>query len=718
MSEIPTEALYDLTRVTDIAVSPTGNRVAFLTRESDPEKDDSVNSLWVVPADGSREPHRLTRVSDASNPMWNPDGSKLGFLAAREKDPDLRVGRRADDESDTDGEDGEANENDGDDANDDEPKSQLWAFDMARSGDARQITDCEEGVSGFDWSPDCERVVVAARDPTEDEREYLDQREDDGPIEIERLQHKFDGAGYLDEVTSYLFVVDLETREERRLDDANDGGSGYGFHGGMEPAWGSNDQIAFVANHTEWPDDNYVRDIYIIDPDGSNRRKITESELVAGSPTWSPGGNGLAFGGRSPENMYVPTEVYVADIETGEYESVSGELDRTLAWSGAPRWLDEETLVALIADGGWSRLVRLHTEKSPERVFEVQDRLETLGSLDVGDRTLAFVTSRPSEGADIDTIDAAEIDAIEDDPRVRLTALNDELIEEYPMPDCARISFESSESPEEFRGSGGGNMSDAGGERTKIEGIAYLPPEFDPDDPDPRSLILDIHGGPMSYDAPSFGFQNAYFTSRGYIVLKVNYRGSTSYGRAFCEVLKGAWGTVDIDDLQAGVDELIERGWADPERLFPTGFSQGGVNTAYLLTREDRWAAAAAEHGIYDLRSGFGTDDSQNWYEADYGLPWENSEGYEKHSSITDVGEIETPLLVTAGGEDWRCPPSQSEQLYVSVRKQGIDAKLVVYPDEHHNIGDPDRAIHRLEALDEWFATYDPGRSTDRSTEE
>lgn len=339
--------------------------------------------------------------------------------------------------------------------------------------------------------------------------------------------------------------------------------------------------------------------------------------------------------------------------------------------------------------------------------------METLGNLDVGGSTLAFVTSRPAEGADIDTIDASELDATDDDPRTCLSALNDELIEEYPMPKCTRIMFESSGSPETRQSIEGEGDADSGGgetSSTEVGGIVYSPPEFDPENPDPRGLVLDIHGGPMAYDAPSFGFQDAYFVSRGYIVLKVNYRGSTSYGRAFCEVLKGNWGTVEIDDLQAGVDELIERGWADPDRLFPTGLSQGGVNTAYLVTRDNRWAAAAAEHGIYDLRSVFGTGDSQNWCADEYGLPWENLDRYEKHSSITDVGEIETPLLVTAGGEDWRSPPSQSEQLYVSVRKQGIDAKLVVYPDEHHNIGDPDRAIHRLEALDDWFATYDLGR--------
>ncbi|MEF8774656.1 MAG: prolyl oligopeptidase family serine peptidase, partial [Halobacteriales archaeon] len=275
--------------------------------------------------------------------------------------------------------------------------------------------------------------------------------------------------------------------------------------------------------------------------------------------------------------------------------------------------------------------------------------------------------------------------------RTKLPAVNDELLAESAAPGSERITFESADG-------------------TEIEGIAYYPPDFDPDDPDERALILNIHGGPMAYDEPSFRFQDWYFTTRDYVVLKVNYRGSTSYGREFSETLKGAWGTKDVEDLQAGVDELLDRGWADPDRLFPTGFSQGGVNTAYLVTRDDRWAAAAAEHGVYDLRSDFGTADAQNWYEADYGLPWENPEAYEEHSSITDVGNVETPLLVTAGQEDWRCPTGQSEQLYVAVRKQGVDAKLVVYQGEHHNVGDPDRAIHRLEELRDWFGKYDPER--------
>lgn len=686
---IDPEVLYDLTRITDVAVGPAGDRIAVLTREHDPDEDETVTSLWVVPADGTREPHRLTRASEASSPVWSPDGSKLGFVATRETDPELRVGR--DEEQPDDEDDAEATSDDTDESatqeSDGEPEPQVWAFDMARGGDARQLTTRSDGVSAFDWSPDGDRIVVAARDPTDDQREKLDRREEGGPIETERLQHKYDGHGWLDEVTTYLFVIEVATRETERLDAAHDGG--YGGVGGLCPAWGPTDRIAFVATHADRPDDTYARDLYTIAPDGTDRQKHTDGTLTVGDPTYSPEGR-LAFTGRDPENWYVPTELFVLDDD--RRRAVSTGLDRTLR---RPQWVDEQTLLATIADEGQTRLARFDRDGGAERTFTIQGQAETIGAVDHAGGTLAVEFATPS-GRDLYAIADEDVAAESgtEDPRTQLTAFNAGVTELRPDPKLHHLQF-------------------AGARGEDVEAIVVTPQEFDPDDPEPRGLILDIHGGPMAYDTPGVSFQDRYFTSRGYVLLKVNYHGSTSYGRAFCESLKGAWGTLEVEDLLAGVDELVDRGWADPDRLFPTGFSQGGVNTGYLVTRDDRWAAAAAEHGIYDLRSSFGTDDSQNWLEADFGLPWERPGAYETASSITDVGNVETPLLLTAGENDHRCPPSQSEQLYVSLRKRGVDAKLVVYQDEHHDIGDPDRAIHRLETLDAWFATYDPDRTTE-----
>jgi dipeptidyl aminopeptidase/acylaminoacyl peptidase len=668
---------YDLTLVSDLALSPDGTRIAFVADEFDRTKDERRTSLFVVPADGSDDPYRLSRASDAGSPKWSPDGAKLGFLAAREEDVALTLTAT----------DGNVEEDDEDETSgvDDEPKPQLWLFDVVRGGDARQVTDREEGVREFDWSPDGERLVISSRDPTEEERDYLAELRDGGPIETERLQHRFDGKGLLDDVTTYLFVIDVETRETRRLDDAYGGGA-YEPSLGLQPAWGP-ERIAFLSNRTDRPDDSEVMDAYTVDPDGDDLRTVTDSDLAVGGLRWSPGGSRLAFTADDPTNTYVPTRLFVA--EDGDYRSVSESLDRTVARSGRFRWEDDETLLVAVGDEGSTRLVRCSAgEDSPTFTFDSQGEYRTVETFDFAGGTVAFLLTDPETIGDLYAMAVDELDS--GDP-VRVTACNESFEEAHAMPGCRRVVYPNESGDD-------------------VEAIVYHPPDFDPDDPDPRPLITSIHGGPVAYDAPEFSFEYAFWADRGYVVLRPNYRGSSSYGRAFSEAIRGDWGPRESEDVLAGVEHLVEQGWADSERTFVTGLSYGGITTGYLVTRTNRFAAAAAEHGIYDLRSAYGTDDAHVWWENDFGLPWENPETYDSASSITDVGDVKTPLLITAGGEDWRCPPSQSEQLYISVKKQDVPAKLVIYPDEHHNIGDPDRAVHRIEQLTEWFTTHDPER--------
>lgn len=670
--DLALEDMYDLTRITAVALSPNGERVAFIADEFDGGEDERRRSLFVAPSDGSNEPYRLTRASGASSPKWGPDGTKLGFLAARERDTGLRVGSIDDEEND-----GNGNEDSID--NTDDPKSQVWVFDLARGGDARQVTTREEGVREFDWGPDGDRLVIGARDPTEAEREELERRRDDGPIEIERLQHKADGVGWLDSSTTYLFVVDIETREETRLDAAYGAGANESFSG-LQPAWGPTDRIAFLSNRSERPDNSGVYDVYTIAPDGSDLRQLTDSKLRATQPSWSPDGK-LAFVGGHPTNWYRPSEVYVA--QNGRYESITSDLDRTIAWNGSPEWIDTETLLAVIGDEARSRLIRCHADGRPaERVFEEQDEYSTIPTFSVTENDIAIVQTAPDAVPDVHTTSSNL-----DDELTRVTDLNAPF-EDRGLPQCERIHFESSDTE-------------------SIEALAFLPATFESDDPT-HPLIVSIHGGPMSYDTPSFDFARSYWTNHGYIVLCVNYRGSTSYGRAFSEQLRGTRGELESDDIISGVEHLRERGWVDPDRLFVTGFSYGGITTAHIVARTDMFAAAAPEHGIYDWYSVFGTDDNHLWTEDEFGLPWENTDRFRDISSITRVDQMNTPLLITAGEHDWRCPPTQAEQLYVSVRKRDIPAKLVVYQNEHHNVGKPERAIHRLRTIEQWFEEHDP----------
>jgi dipeptidyl aminopeptidase/acylaminoacyl peptidase len=686
MTDLALEDIYELTLTTDLALSSDGERVAFVTNEFDPDEDERRSSLFVVSADGSDEPYRLTRASGAGSPKWGPEGTKLGFIAARERDTALRVGPPEEDGDengsgdDTESENSKNNENDD---NSDEPKPQVWVFDLARGGDARQVTDREEGVREFDWGPDGERLVISARDPTEEERADLEQRRDDGPIEIERLQHKANGVGWLDSVRTYLFVIDLETLDEMRL-DASYGAGAYEPITGLQPAWGPTDRIAFLSNRTATPDDSAVYDVFTIDPNGSDVQQLTDSELRTEGPRWSPDGKHLAFTGGHPTNWYQPSEVYVARPAEGTYTSVTPDLDRTIAWNGSPEWIDNETFLALISDEAKSRLVRCHADGShPDRVFEKQGEYRTITTFSATESVVSTIQTTPDSTPNVYTM-SADLDT--PDP-IRVTDLNTEFEDDTAMPGCERIQFENSDNE-------------------SIEALAFFPETFDGDDSHP--LIVNIHGGPMAYDTPSFDFSRTYWTNQGYVVLCVNYRGSTSYGQAFSEQLRGTRGELESDDIISSVEHLLDHGWVDPERLFITGFSYGGIASAHVVARTDLFAAAAPEHGIYDLYSMFGTDDNHLWAEDEFGLPWENIDTYRDISSITRVGEMNTPLLITAGEHDWRCPPTQAEQLYVSVKKRGVPAKLVIYQNEHHNVDEPERAIHRLQTIEEWFEEHDP----------
>jgi dipeptidyl aminopeptidase/acylaminoacyl peptidase len=678
------EDYYDLSLPTDVAVSPDGDRVAFVVDEFDPEEDRRLNALFVVPTDGSRSPHRLTRASEAGQPVWGPNGDRLGFVAARDADLSRSVGHV--DDGDEDG-DGSGSKNSGVDI-DENPDPQVWYFDLALGGDAVQVTDFEEGVSEFDWGPDGDRVVAAARDPTNDQAEYIEDVRNGGPIEVERLQHKADGVGFLDEVTNYLFVVDVETGESDRIDDAYAQGARAPLFG-LQPTWGPNGRIAFGSNRTETPDDSGAMDLYTVDPAGEDLRRVTEGNLRASAYTWSPDGNRVAFIGGTPTNWYEPPEVYVARDAPGEYESISASLDRTPDRYGQLEFLDENTLLGPFGDEGLTRLVALDADTDdPDRTFEAQGREQSVTWFDAAGDTVVVGLTDP-DGHDLYAIDA---DALDDEaPSTRLTGLNTDLLDGTATPDFERRRWEDSDGVE-------------------VEGMVYTPPaDLDGGATPPYPTVVKIHGGPMSYDGPTFDFLVDYWTGQGYAVLCPNYRGSTSYGREFAERLKGVRGDLERDDVVTGVEHLVEDGVADPDRLFVTGFSYGGITTANVVTMEkEPFAAAAAEHGVYDFRSVFGTDDNHLWHEWEFGLPWDDPDTFEDISSITDVDNVETPLLLTAGEKDWRCPPTQAEQFYVSVRKRGVDAKLVLYQGENHDVSTPDRAVHRVETLTEWFRDHDP----------
>ena len=674
-SHLDVDAYYDQRLPATVAVSPDGTRIAFTVRERDPDEETDLTSLFVVPADGSREPHRLTRLPGASSPAWGPNGDRLAFLTTRDDDVALRAGRDLDDESEDDvDEDGETDadtdedgETDTADGPDETP--QVWLFDLSLGGDARQVTDFEYGVSAFEFAPDGDRLAVTSRVPTDEEREYLAERRDGGPIETERLQHKAEGQGYLHGVETGLFVQSLAAdAEPTRLDAVTFAGVTTDV-GGPSFAWGPSG-IDYVSNDGDRPQDSYATDIFRVEPTAD----ATPERLTAGDGTFTRGG--LAHGPdgelaylRSPAaNAHATGEVCRYD---GAERSLTPALDRPIsgvAWAG-------DRPLARVGDEGTSRLLAVGDETA--ELDGWSDETTGVGGFDASGETVAAVRFGPN---------AREVAAsVSGETPTRLTDLTPD---DGLSLTVDRFSLDSADGP--------------------VESLVYDADGDTDTGDDPRPLIVDIHGGPVAYDEPRYGFIYRYWVSRGYLVANVNYRGSSSYGQSFSEAIRGEWGPREAEDVIDSIAHLTATGRVDGDRIFVTGFSQGGVNTPHVLARTDRVTAAAAQHGLYDMYSAFGTDDSHVWWENDFGLPWEETDSYHEASTLPLVGDIDTPTLVTAGGNDHRCPPPQADQLHVALRKRDVPSKLIRYPETNHAYGSPETAIHRLEAVTEWFERFDP----------
>jgi dipeptidyl aminopeptidase/acylaminoacyl peptidase len=226
-------------------------------------------------------------------------------------------------------------------------------------------------------------------------------------------------------------------------------------------------------------------------------------------------------------------------------------------------------------------------------------------------------------------------------------------------------------------------------------------------------LILEIHGGPFAAYGPHFSTDNQLYAAAGYAVLSVNPRGSTTYGEDFANQIDQAYPGRDYDDLMSAVDAAIAQGFVDPNRLFVTGGSGGGVLTAWIVGKTDRFKAAATQKPVIDWASFVLTSDGSNYYSPYWFAkhPWEDPQGYWTRSPLSLVGNVKTPTLVVVGSEDYRTPVSESEQYYTALQLVGVPTALVKVPGASHGgiAARPSQSGAKASAILAWFAKYKDG---------
>jgi dipeptidyl aminopeptidase/acylaminoacyl peptidase len=241
---------------------------------------------------------------------------------------------------------------------------------------------------------------------------------------------------------------------------------------------------------------------------------------------------------------------------------------------------------------------------------------------------------------------------------------------------------------------------------TKVQGWLVKPPGFDPAKQYP--LILHIHGGPHAMYNVAFNFSFQQLAAAGHLVLYTNPRGSTGYGTDFGNAIDNAYPSVDFDDLMAGVDAVLARGWVDPSRMYVTGVSGGGVLSSWIIGHSDRFAAAAVRAPVINWLSFAGTTDITEWgYHRYRPLPWEDPTPWLEHSPLMHVGKVTTPTLLMTGELDLRTPMGQTEEYFQALNAVGVEAVLLRFAGEYHGTGSKPSNFMRTQLyLIDWFGKH------------
>jgi dipeptidyl aminopeptidase/acylaminoacyl peptidase len=642
--------VFELEYATDPQIAPDGERIAYVRRSNDIMTDRTRSNIWLLRADGSDHRPLLSGTANYSSPRWSPDGTRLAYLSNEERGSQLYV---------------------------------RWMD----TGQTALLTNIQNSASNISWSPDGQTIAFTMN--VEFDSKPFSVSMPDKPEGAEwspafkyvtETRYQADGSGILEPAYSHVFVVPAEGGTPRQLTQGN-------FNHRSQLSWTpDSEEILFSANRNEnWALQSREADLFAVNLAGE-LRQITSEPGVETAPQVSPDGRLIAYGKTDNAKLaYRNRYLHVIGVDGSGDRNLSADIDNSLSdWS----WDGNSALYYQVTNRGITEVARVSLDGGHQTIASGMGG-ESLGRPYIsGSYAAASNLVVVTKGSDTRP---ADLFAIRNRSETRLTELNEDLLAHKKLGQVHEIIYDSSIDGEE------------------IQGWYLTPPDYDPEQSYP--LILEIHGGPHSAYGPHFSAEMQRMAAAGYVVFFNNHRGSTSYGERFALLLQNKYSSeYDFADHMSGIDVLIEQGIADPDRLYITGGSAGGIAAAYAIGLTDRFKAAAVAKPVVNWVSKVLTADSGIGQIANQfpGMPWENIDDYWQRSPLSLIPNMTTPTLLMTGEADRRTPISETEQMYQALKIQGVDVVMVRVPGSPHGIaGRPSRLIGKVENILAWFAKYE-----------
>ena len=645
------EDVFEMEYANDPQVSPDGARVAYVRTSMDIMTDQARRTIWVVDSNGDNHRPLVSGSGNFSSPRWSPSGDRLAYLSNRDG------------------------------------KTQLFV-QWLDGGETAKVTALPQSPRSIVWSPDGKYIAftrfVPKASPTLAEMPAKPKGASwaEPATVIDRMTFRRDGGGYLPTGNNQVFVVPADGGTPRQMSNGD-----YPIGG---PVTWMPDSKSIIFSSNRRNDAEYrprQTDLFSASLVSGELVKVTDRAGSESNPVISSNGRYLAYTSAADTRQgYNRAELRVKDLQSGEDRSLTEDLDRSVSdvqWTS-----DSKRLWISFDDLGMTRVAEVDLKgrlKQSDIVLggTALGRPYTSGVFSVGGKGhLVFTLGRDDRPADLALMRPGKA------PRL-LTDLNNDLMGQREMARVERMTWASSH------------------DGLEVEGWVMKPPSFDPNKTYP--MILEIHGGPHSAYGPNYSTEAQLYAAAGYIVFYTNPRGSTSYGEEFANTIDLAYPGYDYDDLMSGVDALLDRGYVDANQLYVTGGSGGGVLTAWIVGKTDRFRAAVVAKPVINWASFVLTADlnyyfATTWFDAP---PWEDYESYWKRSPLSLVGNVSTPTMLLTGEADYRTPMSETEQYYQALKHRGVDTLMVRIPGASHSIyARPSNLIAKVNSILAWFERY------------